>query len=114
MKIEETIVTSHLDLKKLVRRSIQVSADSPAPLSAARPLRTIRDRIRDMKIEETIVTSHLDLKKLVRRSIQVSADILSETARYGQNVAKILLEDGGTDNRPLKHSEAASVSPQIS
>lgn len=63
-----------------------------------------------MKIEETIVTSHLDLKKLVRRSIQVSADILSETARYGQNVAKILLEDGGTDNRPLKHSEAASVS----
>lgn len=58
-----------------------------------------------MKIEETIVTGHIDLKKLIRRQIQVSADLLTETARYGQNVARILLEDGETDNKPLKHNE---------
>lgn len=60
-----------------------------------------------MKIEETIVTSHIDLKKPLRRSIQVSADLLTETARYGQNVARILLETPDTDNRPLKHDSAA-------
>lgn len=61
-----------------------------------------------MKIEETIITQKIDLKKIIRRSIQVSADLLSETARYGQNVARILLDDGQTENRPLKHKEDAS------
>ena len=70
-------------------------------------LKGISQLVKGMKIEETIVTSHIDLKKLLRRSIQVSADLLTETARYGQNVARILLETPDTDNRPLKHDSAA-------
>lgn len=58
-----------------------------------------------IEFEETIKYRKPDVKKSIHRLLKINAALTMETARYVQNVTRILTENPERENRPLKHKE---------